>query len=40
MPNRIVDENWRVHTVWVELFSEYPDRVMIGEDEFVGIPAV
>jgi hypothetical protein len=38
MPNRIVDENWQVRPEWLDLIRNYPDRFMIGGDEFVGIP--
>ncbi len=38
MPNRIVDEGWKIRPEWVELISDFPDRFMIGGDEFVGIP--
>jgi len=37
MPNRLVDENWQVRSEWLNLISDYPDRFMIGGDEFVGI---
>jgi predicted TIM-barrel fold metal-dependent hydrolase len=37
MPNRIVDEKWQVRPEWLEFISEYPDRIMIGADEFVGV---
>lgn len=38
MPNRIVDENWKVKNEWLELFKEFPDRFVIGTDEFFGTP--
>ncbi|MFQ5615663.1 MAG: amidohydrolase family protein [Anaerolineales bacterium] len=38
MPNRIVDESWQLRPEWLELISDFPDRFMIGGDEFVGIP--
>jgi hypothetical protein len=38
MPNRIVDTNWKIRPEWMQLFGEFPDRFMIGSDEFVGIP--
>jgi hypothetical protein len=37
MPNRIVDANWQVRPDWIQLISEFPDRFMIGGDEFIGI---
>ncbi len=38
MPNRIVNENWKIRPEWTLLIAEFPDRFMIGSDEFVGIP--
>ncbi|MFQ6089255.1 MAG: amidohydrolase family protein [Candidatus Methanofastidiosia archaeon] len=38
MPNRIVDEKWQVRSEWLELIGDFPDRFMIGSDEFIGIP--
>lgn len=35
MPNRIVDGDWRLKDDWIELFNDFPDRFMIGGDEFV-----
>ncbi|MFQ5614202.1 MAG: hypothetical protein ACE5H9_18930, partial [Anaerolineae bacterium] len=38
MPNRIVDENRQLRPEWLQLISDFPDRFMIGADEFIGIP--
>lgn len=38
MPNRIVDEQWKIKDAWLNLFQEFPDRFVIGSDEFFGIP--
>lgn len=35
MPNRIVDGDWKVKDEWLDVFNEFPDRFMIGGDEFV-----
>ncbi|MBI4178471.1 amidohydrolase family protein [bacterium] len=35
MPNRIVDEDWRLKPEWLDFFREFPDRFMIGGDEFI-----
>lgn len=37
MPNRIVDEKGQIRPEWLELISDYPDRFVIGADEFVGV---
>lgn len=37
MPNRIVDRQWRVTEEWLELFKAFPDRFMIGSDEFIPV---
>jgi len=36
MPNRIVDADWRVRPEWLQLMEAFPERVMVGGDEFVG----
>lgn len=36
MPNRIVDESGDIKEEWLALIREFPDRFMIGADEFVG----
>lgn len=36
MPNRIVDKDGKVKAEWVKLLEEFPDRFVIGSDEFVG----
>ena len=38
MPNRVVDEKGKLRLEWLKLISDFPDRFMIGGDEFVGIP--
>lgn len=38
MPNRIVDAEWKIKPEWLQLFKEFPDRFVIGTDEFFGIP--
>ncbi len=38
MPNRLVDENWKARPEWLELIGNFPDRFMVGSDEFYGIP--
>ena len=40
MPNRIVDENWELGSDWLALISDFPERFMIGSDEFIGIPGL
>ncbi|MAE96553.1 MAG: hypothetical protein CL910_18045 [Deltaproteobacteria bacterium] len=35
MPNRIVDEQGRITAAWRAVIDSFPDRVMIGADEFV-----
>ncbi len=35
MPNRIVDGNMHVGPEWRALMEEFPDRLMIGGDEFI-----
>jgi hypothetical protein len=35
MSNRIVDENWEIRPEWLDLIGDYPDRFMIGSDEFI-----
>ena len=36
MPNRIVDAAGRAKPEWLSLFKDFPDRFIIGSDEFVG----
>ncbi|MFQ5410189.1 MAG: amidohydrolase family protein [Anaerolineales bacterium] len=38
MPNRIVDESGQIRPEWMQLISDFPDRILIGADEFIGIP--
>ncbi len=35
MPNRIVDSSGRIEQDWLDLFEDFPDRFMVGADEFV-----
>jgi len=37
MRNRIVDGDWKVKQEWLELFEDFPDRFMIGTDEFIRV---
>lgn len=37
MPNRIVDSAGQIDPAWLVLITDYPDRIMIGADEFVGV---
>ena len=34
MPNRIVDKNGKIKAAWLELFKAFPDRFVIGSDNF------
>jgi predicted TIM-barrel fold metal-dependent hydrolase len=36
IPNRIVDENRRIRPEWLKFISNFPDRFMIGTDNFFG----
>lgn len=36
MPNRIVDASGAIREEWLALFHQFPDRFVIGCDEFVG----
>jgi len=36
--NKFAGEDLRILPEWVSLMSDYPDRFMVGADEFVGIP--
>ncbi len=38
MPNRIVDRQWKIRPEWIALFREFPERFVIGSDEFIGMP--
>jgi predicted TIM-barrel fold metal-dependent hydrolase len=38
MANRIVDTKGAIRSEWLELLKDFPDRFMIGSDEFIGIP--
>lgn len=40
MPNRVVDEEWRIKPEWQALFAEFPERFVVGTDEFFGIAGV
>jgi predicted TIM-barrel fold metal-dependent hydrolase len=35
-PNRIIDVNGEIHPEWFELISDFPDRFMVGTDDFFG----
>jgi len=37
MPNRIVDERWDVRDEWLAIFKSFPDRFVIGSDEFIPV---
>lgn len=36
LPNRIHDDAWKIKPEWLSFFQEYPDRFVVGSDEFVG----
>ena len=38
MPNRMVDEDMRFKADWIRFFKKYADRLLLGSDEFIGIP--
>lgn len=38
MPNRIVDAHWRIRAEWLSLMEAFPDRFMVGGDEFIHGP--
>ncbi len=35
--NKIADEDLRIRAAWVKFISDYPERFVVGADEFVGI---
>ena len=35
-PNRIIDVNGEIHPEWFELITDFPDRFMVGTDDFFG----
>lgn len=35
MPNRIVDASGNIQPEWLALFREFPDRFMVGADDFI-----
>lgn len=37
MPNRFVDEKMKINPAWLDLIKKFPDRFMIGSDEFMGV---
>lgn len=39
-PNRIHNNNFEILPEWLELFEEFPDRVVVGADEFARSPKV
>lgn len=36
IPNRLVDAEYKLKADWLRLFQAFPDRFVIGSDEFVG----
>lgn len=38
LDNRIHDDRWRPKPEWVALMREFPDRFMVGADEFIHVP--
>lgn len=38
MPNRMVDRDGHLKPDWMEFFEEFPDRLLLSCDQFVGIP--
>lgn len=38
MPNRMVDTNYMIKADWMQFFKDYPDRLLVAADQFVGIP--
>ena len=38
MPNRIVDGQGKITAAWRALLEEFPDRFVIGTDEFFCVP--
>ncbi len=40
MPNRVVDRDGSVRLEWQKLLEDFPDRCVIGTDEFFGVPGV
>ncbi|MFQ5420559.1 MAG: hypothetical protein ACE5EY_09370, partial [Anaerolineae bacterium] len=40
MSNRLVDSNGQLKAEWLAVITAFPDRFMIGGDEFVGIPGL
>ncbi len=37
-PNRITDMDGGIRSEWLDLMRDFPDRFIIGADEFIGIP--
>jgi hypothetical protein len=37
MPNRMIDGRGQIKEEWLALFEDYPDRFVIGADEFIGV---
>ena len=37
MRNRPIDEEWKVNEEWLNLFEEFPDRFVMGIDEFINV---
>ncbi|MEW6358920.1 MAG: amidohydrolase family protein [Planctomycetota bacterium] len=38
MPNRMVDGDGKIKPEWVQFFKDFPDRLLVCTDQFVGIP--
>lgn len=38
MPNRMIDLDSRLKDDWYQFFLDYPDRLIVASDQFVGIP--
>jgi predicted TIM-barrel fold metal-dependent hydrolase len=38
IPNRIVGGDLKIKPEWMEFFKEFPDRFVVGTDEFIPIP--
>jgi len=37
---RIVDKNWKIKPEWLKLMYDFPERFMVGADEFIGVSPV
>lgn len=36
-PNRIHDDGWQILPEWLALFRQFPDRFVVGADEFINV---